>query len=139
MFVGDPYFNIASFSIDRHFLLKQKLPKTNLFNQQNKQTLSNPALVATSNEEYIYYLTPTTSFIFHYINIASDMYSVINTENNFNFKATHQPYPKQYSKMDIYYCVDFQESLFTESKKIGHSSWYKKYKQLQEIYQLIWN
>lgn len=78
MIVSDPYYNIASYSIDRHFLLKPKLPKTNLYTAKSASSigsapLANPTMVATSNEEYIYYLTTNVSFVFHYSNVASDM------------------------------------------------------------------
>lgn len=79
MIVCDPYYNIASFSIDRHFLLKPKLPRTNLFKKGSadstvSHSVVSPVLVSTSNEEYVYYLTPQSSFVFHYSNIASDTY-----------------------------------------------------------------
>jgi hypothetical protein len=47
--VSDPYFNIASYSIDRHFLLKPKLPKTNIYPVE-AVPLTHPAMVTTSNE-----------------------------------------------------------------------------------------
>jgi hypothetical protein len=48
--VADPYFNIASFSIDRHFLLKQKLPKTKISKgRQKENSMRSPILVSTSN------------------------------------------------------------------------------------------
>jgi hypothetical protein len=75
--VADPYFNVASYSIDRHFLLKPKLPKTTLLRSTTGGKvlgqLVSPQMVTTSNEEYIYYLTPNISFVFHYSNVASDM------------------------------------------------------------------
>lgn len=52
--VADPFYNIASYSIDRHFLLKPKLPKTRLYkNNKGKESdypMINPVLLSTSNE-----------------------------------------------------------------------------------------
>jgi hypothetical protein len=78
VFVSDPFFNIASYSIDRHSLLKPKLPKTSLMKGNPSELgrpmgqIINPHMVTTNNEEYIYYLTPNISFIFHY-SMVSDM------------------------------------------------------------------
>lgn len=70
--VADPYYNVASYSIDRHFLMKPRLPKTSLIRGVPKDIRPvNPVLISTSNEEYVYLLSHLTSYVFHYNNIAA--------------------------------------------------------------------
>jgi len=90
--------------------LKPKLPKSKILKsknseQRNQNEVVSPVLVSTDNEEYIYYLTPTTSFVFHYSNVASDMYLVRNAENNLNLKDHQLSFIKQYKKMDLSFYV----------------------------------
>ena len=56
--VADPYYSVASYSIDEHYLMKPRVPKTRLTSStgRNVRPLS-PILVATENEEYVYLLT----------------------------------------------------------------------------------
>lgn len=47
--VADPFYNIASFSIDQHFPMKPGIPKTSIA-QKPKQKIISPVLVASENE-----------------------------------------------------------------------------------------
>jgi hypothetical protein len=57
VFIADYYYNIETYSTDKHSLLKKLIPK-NSINNNKKKNIGSIKLVATENEEFIYYLTP---------------------------------------------------------------------------------
>lgn len=58
----DQNHNLLCYSLDEHFLLKRMAPKTSIVGSDKK--MANIVLAATSDEEYVYYITASKYFVF---------------------------------------------------------------------------
>lgn len=72
VFVADHFYNIASYSIDKHFPMKLHLPKTSVTGtSENMENMLQPVMVASSNEEYVFYLSERKNFVFDWNSVAN--------------------------------------------------------------------